>query len=433
MASSKHLYVGEYLAKGTFKTIFNVVEHILPDGVQNEDRDINITPHHLEKINIIVNTDLDANDVVVSRIPLYIDDYKQSIENINLHLMFASMNNAPQIYGVVFVDESTDSTGIKHIETNKFSISPGIRIIDPYKPIDYREKDISVFIFQERCIMDLKKQIDNMVSNIKNDVITESTIESIIESMIFNHLDDSISLYVDEMEFIELDYKVQNICLQKIDGPQKYKWTSFDFGTIYTLNFSSLPRDLKYKFAKNSKIYMMILMLITVSYSFRKSRHADPGVKIRKIKEIISNKLTSDYQINFNTIVDMLDFFDEYKYDGEHKFFTRLCHPEFNLTHYAGGYFIADFNRRRSSDVLPEHIQAEYQKYSPSQQNKRTATLVCGILGLEFGSNTDSLSNTMRLGGKRRRKSKKSILIKKHLNKRASKYTNARTKKSNSK
>jgi hypothetical protein len=40
-------------------------------------------------------------------------------------------------------------------------------------------------------------------------------------------------------------------------------------------------------------------------------------------------------------------------------------------------------------------------------------------------------SKTIRLGG--RRKSKKSILIKKHLNKRASKYTNARTKKSNSK
>jgi len=40
-------------------------------------------------------------------------------------------------------------------------------------------------------------------------------------------------------------------------------------------------------------------------------------------------------------------------------------------------------------------------------------------------------SKTIRLGG--RRKSKKSILIKKHLNKRASTYTNARTKKSNSK
>jgi hypothetical protein len=40
-------------------------------------------------------------------------------------------------------------------------------------------------------------------------------------------------------------------------------------------------------------------------------------------------------------------------------------------------------------------------------------------------------SKTIRLGG--RKKSKKSILIKKHLNKRASTYTNARTKKSNSK
>jgi len=209
MASSKQLYVGEYLAKGTHKIVFNVAENILRDGVQYED--INLTPEYLEQIYIIVDPSIDTNAVVVSRIPLYIDDYERNIENINLHLLFASMNNAPQIYGVVFVAENTGYNGIQHIETNKFNISPGIRIINPYKPIDYQDKNISVFIFQERCIMDLKKQITNMVSNIRSTAVQEST----IESMIFSHLDDSISRYVDEMEIIELDYKTGNVCLQK--------------------------------------------------------------------------------------------------------------------------------------------------------------------------------------------------------------------------
>jgi hypothetical protein len=431
MASSKKLYVGEYLAKGTYKTVFNVVEHILPDGVQNEE--INLTPQYLEKIYIIVNPDVDVNDVVVSRIPLYIDNYERNIENINLHLMFASMNSAPQIYGVVFVAESTDHNGIQHIETNQISISPGIHIGNPYEPINYREENINVFIFQERCIMDLKKQMSTAVLNIKNDAIPESA----IESMIFNHLDDSISRYVDEMEIIELDYNTGNVCIQKIDGSQKYIWTSFDFDTVFTRSFRSLPLTLKRNFAYFAKIYMILLMMITISYSFREPRRASTGsassnAKIQKIKNIISEKLTSVYHISFNTIVEMLIFFDDYKPGKkywDYEIFTRSYNPENTLTHYAGEYFVTNFHQRRSSDVLPEHIQEVYNQY-PSAKTK-VATLVCSILGLELGGG-ESLSKTMRLGGKRK-KSKKSILTKKHLNKRASTYTNARTKKSNTK
>lgn len=440
MASSKKLYVGEYLAKGTYKTVFNVVEHILPDGVQNEE--INLTPQYLENIYIIVNSGIDVNDVVVSRIPLYIDDYERNIENINLHLMFASMNSAPQIYGVVFVAESTDHNGIQHIETNQISISPGIHIGNPYEPINYREENISVFIFQERCIMDLKKQMSTAVLNIKNDAIPESA----IESMIFSYLDDSISRYVDEMEIIELDYNTGNVCIQKIDGSQKYIWTSFDFDTVFTRSFRSLPLTLKRDFAYFAKIYMIVLMMITISYSFREPRRASngraspgrastgsatPNAKIQKIKNIISEKLTSVYHIGFNTIVEMLIFFDDYKPGKkywDYEIFTRSYNPENTLTHYAGEYFVPNF-QRRNSDVLPEHIQEVYKQYPSAKE--RVATLVCGILGLELGGG-ESLSKTTRLGG-RRKKSKKSILTKKHLNKRASTYTNARTKKSNSK
>lgn len=444
MASSKKLYVGEYLAKGTYKTVFNVVEHILPDGVQNEE--INLTPQYLENIYIIVNSGIDVNDVVVSRIPLYIDDYERNIENINLHLMFASMNSAPQIYGVVFVAESTDHNGIQHIETNQISISPGIHIGNPYEPINYREENISVFIFQERCIMDLKKQMSTAVLNIKNDAIPESE----IESMIFNHLDDSISRYVDEMEIIELDYNTGNVCIQKIDGSQKYIWTSFDFDTVFTRSFRSLPLTLKRDFAYFAKIYMIVLMMITISYSFREPRRASNGraspgrastgsassnAKIQKIKNIISEKLTSVYHIGFNTIVEMLIFFDDYKPGKkywDYEIFTRSYNPENTLTHYAGEYFVTNFHQRRSSDVLPEHIQEVYNQYPSAKTKERLATLICGILGLDLGGGGESLSKTMRLGGKRK-KSKKSILTKKHLNKRASTYTNARTKKSNSK
>lgn len=429
MASTKKLYVGEYLAKGMHKTVFNVVEYILPDGVKYPDGDISLTQEHLEQIHIDVNSTIDACNLVVSRVPLYSDDYERNIENINLHLMFASMNNAPQIYGVVFVAENDGS-----IETNKSNISPGIHIGNPYEPNDYIEKNISVYIFQERCIMDLKKQIDNMVSNIKNDVLTENTIDEII----FGHLDNSISRYVDEMEIIELDYKTGNICLQKIDGPQKYKWTSFDFETIFTRSFRSLPLTLKKDFAKYAKMYMVILMLVTVSYSFRiMPKHAKLNAEIQKIKNIIKEKLTSVYHIDFNTIIEMLTFFDDYKPGEEHwdyEIFTRYYNPEKILFHYAGEYFGANFAKRRSDSVLPSPIQEEYKKYSPVKSKDRTATLVCGILGLELNGDGGgySLSKTTRLGGRKRR-SKKSILVKKHLNKRASTYTNARTKKSNPK
>ena len=427
MASTKKLYVGEYLAKGMHKTVFNVVEHILPDGVKNLDQDISLTPEQLEQICIDVNSTIDVNSVVVSRIPLYTDDYEKNIENINIHLMFASLKNAPQKYGGVFVAESNGS-----IETNESIISPGIHIGNPYEPDDYIEKNISVYIFQERCIMDLKKQIDNIVSNIKKAIKPESTIDEII----FGHLDDSILRYIDEMEIIELDYKSTNICLQKIDGPQKYKWTSFDFETIFTRSFRSLPLALKKDFAKYAKMYMVILMLVTVSYSFRTPKHVKPADEIKEIKNIIKEKLTTVYHINFNTIIEILTFFDDFKPGEEHwdyEIFTRNYNPEQTLFHYAGEYFGPNFANRHSDTLLPEHIQEDYKKYGPVKSKERTATLVCGILGLELnGGGGCSLLKTTRLGGRKTR-SKKSILTKKHLNKRASTYTNARTKKSNPK
>jgi len=134
----------------------------------------------------------------------------------------------------------------------------------------------------------------------------------------------------------------------KIDGPQKYKWTSFDFETLFTRSFRSLPPDLKDEFAKYAKIYMVVIMFVTISYSFRQPRHIQPDDEIQKIKNIIKEKLTSVYHIDFNVIVGMLTFFDDFKLGGkywDYEIFTRKHNPESNLTHYAGEYFGADFLR----------------------------------------------------------------------------------------
>lgn len=392
MDSIKKLYVGEYLAKGMHKIVFNVADHILPKGIQYPDG--HISAKHLEQIYIDVSSTINASDLVVSRVPLYSDDYKRNIENINLHLMFASMNNAPRIYGVVFVAEIDGS-----IQINKSTISPGIHIGNPYEPIDYHDKNISVYIFQEKCIMDLKTQIDNMVSDIKKTTKTES----IIEEIIFGHLNDNVSRYVDEMEIIELDYKTPNICLQKSDSPQKYRWTSFDFETIFTRSFGSLPSTMKRDFAKYAKIYMVILMLVTVSYSFRRKPYAE------KIKNIITEKLTSVYHIDFNTIIEMLTFFDDYKLGGDYEIFTRDYNPEKILFNYAGEYFGPNFANRRSDSLLPEHIQTVY---GPAKSKERIAILVCGILGLDITDGGGGYAKNYAFGWEKKGVPRKAFLQK---------------------
>ena len=402
MDSKKRLYIGDFLAEGSSKAVFKVGANVWNDTkhasypsyrIQTREHNFILSETELKNIFVEVDPSVDSNTVVVARSELYnYDDYVKTINDIKLHLMFAKTGNAPQIYGILFFLELKNQ--------KKYSIQPlDINNVEYNIPRSYFDDCyISIFVFQEKCINDLKTRISNIYGNITKfsssiehyDLLIDTFLKRMVDEEIIQHLDTSVGNYVDTLQTIELDYKPANICLQKTvsasasaSTPDSYKWTSFDYDMNFTREFGQIPEDLtatdgksvKAEFAKYAKLYMKIIFFVLLSYGFRTNQKSEKIKQIsEKIKTIISEKIQSVYGIQYDTILETLRFFNDFGLYRKYAFFKIFAGnktPEYMLEFYAEQYF--GYN-----GILPDSIKDIYN--SSLDPKERTTILVCYIL-----------------------------------------------------
>jgi hypothetical protein len=338
MAATKRLYIGDFLAEGSCKKVFNVAASIRSSGDYiDKDKKIwfRLSQHILQNIFVDVPPEIDSKDVVVSRILFEnISDYSNNINNVNSHLLFAKQGYAPKIYGIVI---SADPKRHNLSGSIQFLSVPGYptpldRLQKNLKEELFRNNTVIMYIFQEKCINSLRTQIYYRYDEIKKINITHTKIidkrlNKMFDTRVVPYLDDSINMYIDTFNMIELDYKPENICLQKIDEPDsisasasasalapvedKYKWTSFDFDVGFTRKINEIPEVIKPEFVKNAKIYMKVIFFITLSFRFRNGMISD--LKTTELNErainVMAEKIKGIYHIDYDVILEMIDFF----------------------------------------------------------------------------------------------------------------------------
>jgi hypothetical protein len=421
MDSKKRLYIGDFLAEGSSKAVFKVGASVWNNSkhashpsyrIETNEHNFILSPTELKNIFVEVDPSINTDDVVVARSELYdYINYVKTINAIKLHLMFAKSGNAPQIYGILFFLESKTQRKylIKPLDIN--NVEYNIELID------FDKCFISMFVFQEKCINDLKTRISNIYGNItkissKNqdyNLFIDTFLNNMVDEEITEHLDKSVENYVDTLQTIELDYKPANICLQKISASSSasasvsasassgsYKWTSFDYDMNYTRKFGEIPEDLitsdgksiKAEFAKYAKLYMKIMFFVLLSYIFKTNQTSGKIKQISdKIKTILSEKIQNMYGIRYDTILETLRFFNEFGLNRKYaslKIFTGKYTPEYMLDHYARHYF--DY-----SVILPQSIIDTYNNALDSKE--RLTILICYIL--QIPTATSYISNPL--------------------------------------
>ena len=418
MDSKKRLYIGDFLAEGSSKAVFKVGASIRSDpnySIITANHNFTLSQTELNRIFVEVDPSINSDDVVVARSEFYnYEDYVKTINDIKLHLMFAKSGNAPQIYGILFFIELKNQKKylIKSLDINDVENNiPRPYFVDCY---------INMFVFQEKCVNDLKTHISNIYnkitkisSSIQNyDFLIDTFLNKMVDEEITEHLDTSIGNYIDTLQTIELDYKPANICLQKIEttvsvsasasASASYKWTSFDYDMNFTREFGHIPEDLiadgksvKSEFAKYAKLYMKIIFFVSLSYSFRTNQTSGKIKQITdKIKTILSEKIQNMYGISYDIILETLHFFNDFGLYRKYSFlkiFSGKHTPEYMLEFYAEQYF--GYNGI-GKVILPISIKDIYN--SALGPKERTTILICYILQiptLKLSSLTKSPEN----------------------------------------
>jgi hypothetical protein len=173
MAATKRLYIGDFLAEGSCKKVFNVAASIRSSGDYiDKDKKIRfrLPQHILQNIYVDVPPEIDSKDVVVSRIVFrYYLDYKNNINNVNSHLLFAKQGYAPKIYGINTLIEPKQhnlSGSIQFLRVPGYPTPLDLLIEDLNEEL-FSDNFITMYIFQEKCIIDLRTQIDSIYNKIK--------------------------------------------------------------------------------------------------------------------------------------------------------------------------------------------------------------------------------------------------------------------------
>lgn len=436
MDVKKRLYIGDFLAEGSSKAVFKVGASIRSDGdynnkVKNKNhvpkKPITLTQEILSKIYIDVPPEIDSNDIVVSRIAFtsYID-YYNNINNLNLHLFFGRSGYAPKIYGIVTSVEPNRSAP-NPLTATGYSRVPGYPaplsgLNKNFPPEMFKNKFVTMYIFQEKCIADLKTQIERIYDKIKlvsskHPKIIEKALNEMIDNRIVKYLDDSVDTYVDKIGAVELDYKPGNICLQKLDEPDSttpdlttptaaavipkqinYKWTSFDFDYSFTRGIKQVPEDIKSEFVKYAKLYMKIIFFSTLAFSFRTNDYSSSNTKdINEMATLImAKKIKEEYHIDYDVILGMISFFVDFNQNHNpklkvfssesipgHPYMSNT--PEFMLRFYAEQYYNIDYGSSgKKLSFKSKQIEDAYN--DNTKPVERDAKIICGILGLDFPS-----------------------------------------------
>ncbi len=425
MDATKRLYIGDFLAEGSCKKVFNVAASIR-SSVDYIDKykklRFRLPQHILQNIYVDVPPEIDSKDVVVSRIVFRnYYDYENNINNVNSHLLFAKQGYAPKIYGIV-----------TFIEPKPHNLSGSIvfaRIPGYPTPLDQLKKDlkeelfsdnfITMYIFQEKCITDLRTQIDRIynkikIINSKRPEIVDKALNEMIDNRVVKYLDDSINMYIDTIGSIELDYKPGNICLQKIDesesesasastsastsasAPINYKWTSFDFDVGFTRKINEIPEETKLMFVENAKIYMKVIFFITLSYCFRTRIISDPETTElnEKAINVMAEKIKGIYHIDYDVILKMIKYFVTFNFIknkslkifegdpiGDYPYMKNT--PEYMLRFYAEQYY-NQYNDQYGKILVLKTDKIKEAYHNNINPIERDAKIICGILGLDF-------------------------------------------------
>lgn len=440
MDPKKRLYIGDFLAEGSSKAVFKVDANIRPGGdyaIRTPGNNFVLTQEILSKIYIDVPPEIDSKDIVVSRIEYdgYID-YHKNIDGLNMHLLFGRSGYAPKIYGIVTSIEPNPKAanrlkGIGYSRVEGYP-KPFTGLKKSFSQEIFTNNFVTMYIFQEKCIADLKTQIEHIYKKIKsasriNPKIIEKALNEMIDDRIVKYLDDSVDTYVDKISAIELDYKPGNICLQKIDDsalttpdsttataaatpavvPKQinYKWTSFDFDVKFTRGYKQiiqtdqLPEEIKTDFKKYAKLFMKINFFITLTYSFRVYDSSSPEEfqLYAAITPILAKKINEIYGINYEIILKTIVFFVSFNmfYNPIFKVFFGSQRPgqpymsntpEFMLRFYAEQYFTHydKITRTYITNIPVGPIEDAYN--DNTKPVERDAKIICGILGLDFPS-----------------------------------------------
>lgn len=417
MDAKKRIYIGNFLAEGSSKTVFTVDASIRSGGdytIKTSRKNFTITQTILENIYVDVPPEIDSKDIVVSRIAFtdYID-YYNNVNNINYHLLFGRNGYAPKIYGIVISVEPkphnlSGSIGFARVPGYP---APLFGLNKDIKPGLFADNFLTMYIFQEKCIADLKTHIDRFYNKIKrisstHPEIIDKAINEMIDNRVIKYLDNSINSYIDIIGAIELDYKPGNICLQKIDESASasasinYKWTSFDFDDSFTRGINQIPKDMKSKFIEYAKIYMKVIFFITLAFCFRTNEFSTPkSIEINeKTTQVMAEKIMGVYHINYDNILEMIKYFVNFNqtYNVSLKvFFGKPIRgypymkntPEFMLRFYAEQYYNHDNGKSgKSLFFKSDEIKDAYNEKTNSVE--RDAKIICGILGLDFPGNS---------------------------------------------
>lgn len=437
MDAKKRLYIGDFLAEGSSKAVFKVGASIRSDGDYNDKvknknhvpkKPITLTQNILEKIYVEVPPEIDSNDIAVSRIAFtgYID-YYNNINNLNFHLFFGRSGYAPKIYGIVTSVEPNPKAA-NPIKALGFSRVPGYPaplsgLNKNFPPEMFTNNFVTMYIFQEKCIADLKTDIEGIYNNKIKKISTtypriiDRALNEMFDNKIVKYLDTSIDTYIDTIGAIELDYKPGNICLQKIDEPDllaytpdlasasvstenKYKWTSFDFDDSFTRGIKQVPEVIKSEFVKYAKLYMKVIFFSTLAFSFRTNIFS--STKTKDINEmatlVMAKKIKEVYHIDYDVILEMISFFVGFNKNHNpglkvfsshsipgHPYMSNT--PEYMLRFYAEQYYNIDYGSsgKRLSFKSKQIEDAYNDNTNPVE---RDAKIICGILGLDFPGNS---------------------------------------------
>ncbi len=415
MDAKKRIYIENFLAEGSSKTVFTVDASIRSGGdytIKTSRKSFTITQTILENIYVDVPPEIDSKDIVVSRIAFtdYID-YYNNVNNINCHLLFGRNGYAPKIYGIVTSVEPkphnlSGSIGFARVPGYP---APLFGLNKDIKPGLFADNFLTMYIFQEKCIADLKIHIDRFYNKIKrisstHPEIIDKAINEMIDNRVIKYLDNSINSYIDVIGAIELDYKPGNICLQKIDesvsasssASINYKWTSFDFDDSFTRGINQIPKDMKSKFIEYAKIYMKVIFFITLAFCFRTNKFSSPEIAAlnEKTTQVMAEKIIGVYHINYDNILEMIKYFVNFNqtYNVSLKvFFGKPIRgypymkntPEFMLRFYAEQYYNHD-NGKSGKSLFFKRDEIEDAYNEKTNPVERDAKIICGILGLDF-------------------------------------------------